>query len=139
MTAGLLSLISYFDRQGIPEALIRRMESGIGHESPTGSEDNEDNSLESTRDDGSEDDIITLRNYFFISVNAALQIRLPSRCIDWCSWPRGHGLILMDSLKDGSRSLSRILPPNFIEESLRTGKVANYFSICKIGNSIVAN
>ena len=51
------------------------IETGQGHENPWGAdvdgEDNdEDSSLESIRDDGFEDDILTLRNHFFISANA---------------------------------------------------------------------
>jgi tetratricopeptide (TPR) repeat protein len=49
--ADLLSLMSFFDRQGIQEALLR-------NPSPSGTTDN----------DGFEDDILTLRDYSFITV-----------------------------------------------------------------------
>ena len=77
--ADLLSLMSFFDRQGIPEALVRkRAESGNGHgsqeecdeynSSREEEEDNEDNTSECSDDDGFEDDVQTLRDYSFLSV-----------------------------------------------------------------------
>lgn len=81
--ADLLSLMSFFDRQGIPEALVRkRAESGNGHgsqeelderdgreeEEEEEEEDNEDNVSECSEDDGFEDDVQTLRDYSFLSV-----------------------------------------------------------------------
>jgi hypothetical protein len=72
--ANLLSLMSFFDRQGIPEALVRRIETGQSREDLGGAdadtEEDSDEDSESTGDDGFEDDILTLRNYSFISVNA---------------------------------------------------------------------
>jgi hypothetical protein len=74
--ADLLSLMSFFDRQGIPEALVRRVEMGQSREDigvASVDEDNvrgKDSTSESTGDDEFEDDILTLRNYSFISVNA---------------------------------------------------------------------
>jgi len=80
--ADLLSLMSFFDRQGIPEALVRkRAESGDGHgsqeecdeydsrEKEEEEEDNEDNTSEYSNDDGFEDDVQTLRDYSFLSVS----------------------------------------------------------------------
>lgn len=64
--------MSFFDRQGIPEALIRRMETDQNHVDVGGAdkdneENDEDSSTESIGNDGFEDDILTLRNYYFIS------------------------------------------------------------------------
>ena len=79
----LLSLMSFFDRQGIPEALLRsrdvqrnsqhdRKEKNDDNYINTDagySNDNEDNGSRSSVNDGFEDDLLALRNYFFISVN----------------------------------------------------------------------
>ncbi|ERF72255.1 hypothetical protein EPUS_02142 [Endocarpon pusillum Z07020] len=82
--ADLLSLMSFFDRQGIPEALLRdqagrkngresedgresenrKAEGGDGRES-----DDEDTASDWSGDEKFEDDILILRNYSFISVN----------------------------------------------------------------------
>jgi hypothetical protein len=67
--------MSFFDRQGIPEALVRSIAIEQDHENLGGSdvddEDNdEDSSLVSIEDDEFEDGILTLRNYSFISANA---------------------------------------------------------------------
>jgi tetratricopeptide (TPR) repeat protein len=72
--ADLLSLMSFFDRQGIPEALLRirseRKDSGPDQmRSADYSDDGEDDSLTSSVYDGFEDDIFTLRSYSFISTN----------------------------------------------------------------------
>ena len=77
--ADLLSLMSFFDRQGIPEVLVRnRDENRSGHISQKGAnkhgggeeeEDNEDNASESNEDDGFEEDVQILRNYSFLSVD----------------------------------------------------------------------
>ncbi|KAF2489044.1 TPR-like protein [Lophium mytilinum] len=91
--ADLLSLMSFFDRQGIPETLIhRRSETGDSHGplsatktngKPSNSNnieseasvdyrlqdsDNDDGQSEASVDDGFEDDILTLRNYSFITL-----------------------------------------------------------------------
>ena len=73
--------MSFFDRQGIPEALVRkRAESGNRHrsqeerdkydniEEEEGNKDNEDNTSEYSEDDGFDDDVQTLRDYSFLSV-----------------------------------------------------------------------
>ena len=73
--ADLLSLMSFFDRQGIPEALLRRestREIGRGDDESNAvegelSSDEEASSSESN-DDGFEDDIDVLRSYSFISI-----------------------------------------------------------------------
>ena len=77
--ADLLSLMSFFDRQGIPEALIRnRAGSDYGdreqdhkRKDSGGEEEEEDNVSVSvcSEDDGLEDDVQMLRNYSFISVS----------------------------------------------------------------------
>jgi tetratricopeptide (TPR) repeat protein len=55
--ADLLSLMSFFDRQGIQEALLRRKSStAAGHV------------LAAQADDGFEDDVLALRDYSFITV-----------------------------------------------------------------------
>ncbi|KAJ5090876.1 hypothetical protein N7532_009560 [Penicillium argentinense] len=65
--ADLLSLMSFFDRQGIPESLIR-----LGPKASNSSElfdDSSDTEIsESDKGPEFEDDITTLRNYSFISV-----------------------------------------------------------------------
>jgi hypothetical protein len=74
--ADLLSLMSFFDRQGIPEALVRGGETKqsrekLGEADMDNENDNDEDSIsESAVDDRFEDDILTLRNYSFISVNA---------------------------------------------------------------------
>ena len=75
----LLSLMSFFDRQGIPEVLVRkRPEIGNGHRSQEErdehngreeEEDNEDNISEYSKEDEFEDDVQTLKNYSFLSVS----------------------------------------------------------------------
>jgi hypothetical protein len=67
--------MSFFDRQGIPETLIRCGDKERNHKKLEGSyvdneDDNEDNTSESTGDDGFKDDVLTLRNHSFIFVNA---------------------------------------------------------------------
>ncbi|KAL2053415.1 hypothetical protein ABVK25_006409 [Lepraria finkii] len=75
--ANLLSLMSFFDRQGIPEALVRkRARNGHGsqeerdeYDGREEEEDNEDTASECSEDDGFEDDVQTLRDYSFLSVS----------------------------------------------------------------------
>jgi tetratricopeptide (TPR) repeat protein len=69
--ADLLSLMSFFDRQGIPETLLRnRSEHDISVDSDAShNNDDEDKASQSSGCDGFEDDILVLRNYSFISVN----------------------------------------------------------------------
>jgi hypothetical protein len=55
--AGLLSLMSFFDRQGIQEALLRRQSSTAA-----------ERALAAHADDGFEDDVLALRDDSFISV-----------------------------------------------------------------------
>ncbi|KAF2196192.1 putative kinesin [Delitschia confertaspora ATCC 74209] len=71
--ADLLSLMSFFDRQGIPQALIRTR-SGTENEhggveainTDDEHSDSDDNESKASVDDGFEEDILTLRNYSFI-------------------------------------------------------------------------
>ncbi|KAF2678089.1 TPR-like protein [Lentithecium fluviatile CBS 122367] len=74
--ADLLSLMSFFDRQGIPEALIRsRRERGDAQRShrtygdDDWDSDEDDTSQSGAGDDAFEDDLVTLRNFCFISVD----------------------------------------------------------------------
>ena len=71
--ADLLSLMSFFDRQGIPEALLRNRpateNSPQNLDGPDGDPDDEDSTSESGCNDEFEEDVLTLRNYSFISVN----------------------------------------------------------------------
>jgi len=81
--ANLLSLMSFFDRQGIPETLLRSQEeqrtsrqdqkenNDDSHtEFDAGySDGDEDNGSGSSVNDGFEDDLLALRNYSFISIN----------------------------------------------------------------------
>ncbi len=82
--ADLLSLMSFFGRQGIPEFLVRnRAQTGSGSanqsqsqldqdmERENGKESGEDGMSDSSEDDGFEDDVQVLRNYSFISCDTA--------------------------------------------------------------------
>jgi len=73
--ADLLSLMSFFDRQGIPESLIRKKgvmkgeDGGLDAGDVNGEQsDSDDSESESSITDEFEDDILTLRNYSFVSV-----------------------------------------------------------------------
>ena len=73
--ADLLSLMSFFDRQGIPEVLLRNQTKEDNEQeyqtSYRGSDTNEDDTNEShlVERDQFEDDILALRNFSFIYVN----------------------------------------------------------------------
>jgi hypothetical protein len=81
--ADLLSLMSFFDRQGIPEALLRSQDEQRNSQQDqkennddsytefdaSYSDDDEDNGSRSSVSDGFEDDLLALRNYSFISAN----------------------------------------------------------------------
>jgi tetratricopeptide (TPR) repeat protein len=77
--ADLLSLMSFFDRQGISEALLQRQASQGGvQRSPKEpkqdiweSDEEETSSQSSAGDDQFEGDIVALRNFCFISVNSS--------------------------------------------------------------------
>ncbi|OBT61032.1 hypothetical protein VE03_09628, partial [Pseudogymnoascus sp. 23342-1-I1] len=78
----LLSLMSFFDRQGIPEALLQNRsdqrnlqqdhtenDDSFVHGDDSYSDDDVDGTSQASVSDGFEDDILTLRNYSFISIN----------------------------------------------------------------------
>lgn len=79
----LLSLMSFFDRQGIPEALLqsrsdkRNLQQGQKESNDDNSvngdasysDDDVDGTSQSSVSDGFEDDVLTLRNHSFISIN----------------------------------------------------------------------
>ncbi|KIX02678.1 uncharacterized protein Z518_08620 [Rhinocladiella mackenziei CBS 650.93] len=81
--ADLMSLMSFFDRQGIPEALLRnrsqtdsnyKRDQRAQRNTEGDDEDDEDyengnSASDSSRDDDFEEDVLTLNNYSFISVN----------------------------------------------------------------------
>ncbi|KAF2675928.1 hypothetical protein K458DRAFT_352596 [Lentithecium fluviatile CBS 122367] len=75
--AGLLSLMSFFDRQGIPEKLLRaqpgeepaQQEQHARNSEPQAWEDEDSASQSSAGDDEFEDDVQMLRDYSFISAN----------------------------------------------------------------------
>jgi tetratricopeptide (TPR) repeat protein len=66
--ADLLSLMSFFDRQGIPEALLRDPSRPDNAEQSDGNDDDV-SELESSVIDGFQDDILTLQRYSFISIS----------------------------------------------------------------------
>jgi len=73
--ADLLSLMSVFDRQGIPEVLLRTKQENAqqdqrGRSGNDDVDDGEDNETQSSVNDDFEDDVLALRNYSFISVSA---------------------------------------------------------------------
>ncbi|KAH7389980.1 P-loop containing nucleoside triphosphate hydrolase protein [Pyrenochaeta sp. MPI-SDFR-AT-0127] len=76
--ADLLSLMSFFDRQGIPEALLhRRTAQGTDRQDQAEPEDKDSNSEEdiasqsSAADDDFERDIVVLRNFYLISIETS--------------------------------------------------------------------
>ena len=102
--ADLLSLMSFFDRQGIPESLVKnraRAENGLrsreerhfgdgqgnsnGDDSNSDSDSDSDSILESDEDDEFEKDARILRDYSFISFDTNQTF------IHWCNWPRENG------------------------------------------------
>ncbi|RDW68062.1 hypothetical protein BP6252_09458 [Coleophoma cylindrospora] len=71
--ADLLSLMSFFDRQGIPEDLLRdptEQKENSEHEASNNNDDEDSDTSQSSVDDGFEDDVLMLRNYAFISIDA---------------------------------------------------------------------
>ena len=71
--------MSFFDRQGIPEVLVRKraeiennhrgQEKFGKHDDREEEEDDEDNKSKCSENDGFEDDVQILRNYSFLSVD----------------------------------------------------------------------
>ncbi|CAI7620030.1 unnamed protein product [Penicillium manginii] len=99
--AELLSLMSFFDRQGIPENLIRlRPEANCtsGAELFDGSSDGV--TSESDGDPEFEDDVTTLRNYSFVSVSENHTFFTMHRMVQLTTraWLKSHGQI--DRWKD---------------------------------------
>lgn len=76
--ADLLSLMSFLDRQGIPDSLLRENEEmrqklsgdSASYENPTRDGRNEDESTSVSVVDKFEDDLLVLRDYSFISIGA---------------------------------------------------------------------
>jgi hypothetical protein len=66
--ANLLSLMSFFDRQGIPKALLSDYEDAGAEDKNERDNDEEDSTSEASVDDRFEDDVLTLRDYSFVSV-----------------------------------------------------------------------
>ncbi|RAH42507.1 uncharacterized protein BO95DRAFT_517069 [Aspergillus brunneoviolaceus CBS 621.78] len=69
--ADLLSLMSFFDRQGIPEALLRHQEDEDNHKldlREKGLANLSDEDSTSSHDDQFDVDVLTLRDYSFISI-----------------------------------------------------------------------
>ncbi|KAF2249838.1 TPR-like protein [Trematosphaeria pertusa] len=98
--ADLLSLMSFFDRQGIPEALLRGQGgTGEGHarlrtdEKSDEESEEEDSASEDSIDDGFEDDVSTLRDYCFISVAADVATFEMHRLVQLATqkWLKGQG------------------------------------------------
>ena len=74
--ADLLSLMSFFDRQGIPDTLLQNRSqqtetvlSDYVDTDTSYSDDDEDGTSKSSVSDGFEEDVSVLRNYSFISIN----------------------------------------------------------------------
>ena len=73
--ANLLSLMSFFDCQGMPKALLKgQSEQGDAERDQKEHNDDEwnsdeDNSSQSSQNDEFEDDVVALRNFSFISIN----------------------------------------------------------------------
>jgi hypothetical protein len=98
--ADLLSLMSFFDRQGIPEALVQNR---TGHRSVRqdrkgqyrdydNSNDGETSS-QSSQSDEFEDDVMALRNFSFISINADRTTFEMHRLVQLATrkWLEAHG------------------------------------------------
>ncbi|KAJ6142476.1 hypothetical protein N7471_001929 [Penicillium samsonianum] len=94
--ARLLSLMSFFDRQGIPENLIRHQPKAnyiSSSELPTDSSDGETSESDSGPD--FEDDVATLRDYSFISVIENSTLFTMHRLVQLTmrAWLKSHGQI----------------------------------------------
>ncbi|CAG8345481.1 unnamed protein product, partial [Penicillium salamii] len=99
--AGLLSLMSFFDRQGIPENLIRQRPKAnyvSNSELPNDSSDGETSKSDSGPD--FEDDVATLRDYSFISVTENSTLFSMHRLVQLTTraWLKSQGQI--DQWKD---------------------------------------
>ncbi|KAH8645358.1 hypothetical protein BX600DRAFT_444524 [Xylariales sp. PMI_506] len=67
--ADLLSLMSFFDRQGIPESLVQIRDVDEVNDNTEDDDNSEEGASDSDTDDMFEDSVATLRDYSFISVN----------------------------------------------------------------------
>ncbi|KAJ5869517.1 hypothetical protein N7455_004458 [Penicillium solitum] len=99
--ADLLSLMSFFDRQGIPEDLLRvqgkgknhRSSSSLGEIGNSSSEEDTDSLSEDDLEDGFENDIATLRDYSFIAPCENSMVFTMHRLVQltlW-TWLKTHG------------------------------------------------
>ncbi|KAG4440291.1 hypothetical protein IFR05_004252 [Cadophora sp. M221] len=98
--ADLLSLMSFFDRQGIPDTLVqnRSPQSKIAisdyvNTDTSYSDDDEDGASKSSISDGFEEDISVLRNYSFISINTngtSFEMHRLVQLAMW-KWLEAHG------------------------------------------------
>ncbi|KAJ5737258.1 uncharacterized protein N7483_002383 [Penicillium malachiteum] len=94
--AGLLSLMSFFDRQGIPESLIRHRPKAAYISDPELSDDPSDGEIsEYGADLEFEDNIRMLRNYSFISISKNGTSFRMSRLVQLSThaWLKSHGEI----------------------------------------------
>jgi hypothetical protein len=98
--ADLLSLMSFFDRQGIPEALVQnRTGHGSVRQDRKGQYRDYDNSndgetsSQSSQSDEFEDDVMALRNFSFISINADRTTFEMHRLVQLATrkWLEAHG------------------------------------------------
>ncbi|OAL56170.1 TPR-like protein [Pyrenochaeta sp. DS3sAY3a] len=90
--ADLLSLMSFFDRQGIPEVLLRRGSRNVANvNSVSDSEASIDDRIE--EDTGFEEDILMLRNYSFIKTTAETTTFEMHRLVQLATrkWLEEHG------------------------------------------------
>ncbi|KAJ6060697.1 hypothetical protein N7444_002551 [Penicillium canescens] len=98
--AGLLSLMSFFDRQGIQESVLqvqqcqeRNETSCPGRDKDSSNEEDSDSSCESDTDQCFEDDITTLCNYSLISVGGNNAVLTMHRLVQLTVrvWLKTHG------------------------------------------------
>ena len=99
--ADLLSLMSFFDRQGIPEALLQtkterdhRPSEGLDEENNKENDDDDDSiGLESNGNDEFEEDVLILRNYSFIFINVDIITFGMHRLVQLAirKWLEAHG------------------------------------------------
>ncbi|KAL4745969.1 hypothetical protein BDW72DRAFT_207750 [Aspergillus terricola var. indicus] len=92
---GLLSLMSFFDRQGIPESVLRvgQGQDSIGEVEDNSSEEHGDNASISDADQYFEDDITTLRDYSLISIGEKSTVLTMHRLVQLTvrAWLKEHG------------------------------------------------
>jgi hypothetical protein len=97
LAADFLSLMSFFDRQGIPDSPLRdgKDTRDNNRSLPTQDKDNtdddsddEESPSESIVAETFEGDIFVLRDYSLISISGDEKTL---KCIDWCIWPRKSG------------------------------------------------